>query len=313
MQNESKLGLRGRIILAGGSGFIGHALAQEFCRQGYEVIVLTRSPRDRGDGSREIVWDAKSVGAWSAHLEGARAVINLTGKNINCPHTPENLREIIASRVDSTNAIAAAMAQAKSPPPAWVQASAVGYYGDPGARLCDEAAPNGVNALAKICREWEAAGTAPSLPQTRKVTLRIGFVLGRDGGAFPLLARLARWFLGGAAGTGQQYISWIHLTDLVQMFVAAVENENFSGIYNAVAPEPATNAEFMRTLRRTLHRPWSPPVPEFALKLGTRVLGSEPSLVLTGQRCVPGRFLSAGFKFQFPGLAPALADLCKPV
>ena len=146
---------------------------------------------------------------------------------------PENLREITVSRVASVNALAAAIKKVAPPPRVWVQASATGFYGDTGDRLCDESAPAGSNALANICRQWEAAFAAAAVPATRKVALRIGFVLGRESGALPVLGRLTKYFLGGAVGNGRQFISWIHLADLVQMFVAAVEQENLSGTFNA--------------------------------------------------------------------------------
>jgi len=212
--------------------------------------------------------------------------------------------------VDSVNVIAAAIAQAATPPPVWVQASATGFYGDTGDKACDESAPNGTGSLAEICRAWETAG-AVELPQTRKVVLRIGFVLGPGGGAFPVLARLTKFFLGGAAGNGKQFISWIHLRDLVGIFQTAVEDENYSGTFNAVAPNPVTNAEFMRELRLVLDRPWSPPAPAFAVKLGARLMGSEASLALTSQRCVPKRLAAAGFAFRFTELRPTLEDLCR--
>ena len=302
-----------RIVIAGGSGFIGSALAREFLARGREVVVLTRHPRKRADGITEIFWDGESQSDWVKQLDGAEAVINLAGSTVNCPHTPENLRKIVSSRVNSVNAIASAISQVANPPRVWVQASAIGFYGDARDRVCDESAPNGSDSLAKICREWEAAGTAAKIENTRKVTMRVGFVLGRDGGALPLLARLAKFFLGGAAGGGKQFISWIHLADLTRMFVAAVEDENLSGVFNGVAPAPVTNAEFMRALRRALRRPWSPPVPEFAMRLGARLLGGEASLALASQRCAPRRFSEAGFRFQFPQLAPALEDLCKKI
>ena len=300
-----------RIVIAGGSGFIGTALAREFVRRGFDVVVLTRSPRTRTDGAREVTWDSATVGAWATELENAEAVINLAGKNINCPHTPENLRNITASRVNSVKAVASAITAIKVPPRVWVQASATGFYGDTADKLCDESAPNGSDALSKICRDWENSFAAATLPQTRKVTLRIGFVLGRESGALPVLSRLTKLFLGGAVGSGKQFISWIHLADLVQMFVAAVENQKLSGTFNAVAPKAVTNAEFMRELRHELQRPWSPPAPEFAVKLGALLMGSEPSLALVSQRCVPKKFLEASFQFQFPELAPALNELCR--
>ena len=300
-----------RIVIAGGSGFIGTALTSAFGERGCEVIVLTRRSRARRDLVREVVWDGEHPGDWMHFLDGADAVINLTGKNINCPHTPENLGEIIASRVNSVNAIAAAIGKVEKPPHAWVQASATGFYGDTGNITCDESAPAGNDALANVCRQWEAACAAADVPQTRKVTLRIGFVLGRAGGALPVLSKLTKCFLGGAAGSGRQYISWIHLADLVQMFVSAVENEKLSGIFNAVAPGAVTNAEFMRKLRRRLDRPWSPPAPVFAVRIGSRLMGSEASLALVSQRCMPKKLLEAGFEFQFPQLRAALENLCR--
>lgn len=299
-----------RIVIAGGSGFIGAALARELAARGDEVIVLTRRARGRGDRGREVVWDGEHSGDWINCLAGAAAVVNLTGRSINCRHTPENLREIIASRVNSVKAIAAALENLQTPPRVWVQAGAAGFYGDTKNDVCDEQSPAGNDALAGICQQWEAACAAASVPRTRKVVFRIGFVLGRDGGALPVLARLTKCFLGGAIGGGRQYISWIHLADLARMFVAAIENENFSGAFNAVAPNPVTNADFMRELRRVLDRPWSPPAPAFAVKIGSRLMGSEASLALVSQRCAPKKVLEAGFEFQFPDLRAALENLC---
>ena len=300
-----------RIVIAGGSGFIGSALAREFSKRGYAVVVLTRAPRERQDDVREVAWDGRTPGEWSEEIDGAEAVINLAGKNINCPHTPENFRALIASRVDSVNAIAAAIAKTKVPPRVWVQAGAIGFYGDTGDNPCTESAPNGSGALAEICRAWEAAFTVAAVPATRKVTLRIGFVLGRAGGALPVLARLAKFFLGGAAAGGRQFISWIHLADLARMFVTTAEQERFSGVFNAVAPGAVTNAEFMGELRKVLGRPWSPPVPALAIRLGSRLLGGEAVLVLMSSRCLPERFLMSEFKFQFAALPAALNDLCR--
>lgn len=299
-----------RLVIAGGSGFIGRALAAEFCRRGFPVAVLTRSPRPRRDGVVELAWDGIQAGPWAEPFAGALGVINLAGESINQPHTPGNLHRITASRTDSVRALARAVAGAAPPPSVWVQASAVGFYGDTSQAACDENAPAGTDALARICERWEGEFRAADLPQTRKVILRNGLVLGRGGGALPVLARMTRWFLGGAAGTGRQYISWIHLSDLTAVFAKVVEDSNFSGVYNAVAPQPATNADFMRALRRALHRPWSPPVPALAVKLGARFMGSEGSLALVSQRCVPDRLLAAGFRFQFAQVSAALHNLC---
>ena len=298
-----------RVVLAGGSGFLGRALAKELLLRNYEVVVLTRSPRERSDGAKEIVWDGKYIGEWIQFLDGAEAVINLAGRGINCRHTPENIREIIDSRVNSVNAVGAAIYHITHPPGVWVQAGAVGFYGDPEDHLCDENSPAGGDTLAGICQPWEGAFDSVSTPKTRCVLLRIGFVLGRDGGALPVLAGLTKWFLGGTVGGGKQFISWIHVGDLSRMFIEAVERDEPAGTFNAVGPNPVTNREFMRELRRALHRPWSPPAPEWAVKLGSRLMRTEPSLALTGCRVAPKRFLEAGFNFQFPDLPGALKNL----
>jgi uncharacterized protein (TIGR01777 family) len=273
------------------------------------VVVLTRSPRARSDGIKEILWDGKNSSEWIQFLDGAEAVVNLAGCNIQCRYTPENLHELLASRVDPILAIATAISRVTQPPRVWVQAGAIGFYGDPKDRLCDENSPAGSDTLAGICQPWEAAFNSSSAPKTRRVLLRIGFVLERDGGALPVLAGLAKWFLGGTVGSGEQFISWIHIGDLNRMFIEAIEREELAGTFNAVGPNPVTNREFMRELRRVLHRPWSPPAPEWAVNLGSRLMGTEPSLALTGCRVAPKRFLEAGFKSQFPELPGALENL----
>jgi uncharacterized protein len=304
-----------RIVLAGGSGFIGRALARALVVRGYEVIVLTRTP-GQGTGFHEVAWDGEHIGEWIQFLGDAEAVVNLTGRNVNCPHTPENLKEILESRVNSVRVIAQSLPHVtvpliKKPPRVWVQASAIGYYGDTGNHLCDESSAPGKDALAGVCKKWEAVFGSADAPNTRKVALRIGFVLGRDGGALPVLTKLTKRFLGGTVGGGKQFISWIHVEDLTRMFVAAIENEKLSGTFNAVGLNPEMNRDFMRELRHVLGRPWSPPVPEFAVRLGARWMNSEPALALTSQCCAPIRFLESGFEYKFPRLRPALEDLCR--
>jgi hypothetical protein len=298
-----------RVVLAGGSGFLGRALAKELVARDYEVVVLTRSPRVRNDGVNEILWDGKNSGGWVQFLDGAEAVVNLAGRSVHCLHTPDNFREIIESRVNSVRAIAAAFHQIQNPPRVWVQASGIGFYGDCGDRLCDENTPQGSGNLPEICQHWESAFDSAETPQTRRVILRIGVVLGNGGGGLPVMARLTKCFLGGTAGGGRQYFSWIHIADLTRMFIEALEHDELSGTFNAVAANPVVNAEFMGELRRALHRPWSPPAPEWAVKLGSRLMGTEPSLALAGCRVAPKRFLEAGFKFQFPELSGALKNL----
>ena len=298
-----------KVILAGGSGFIGSALARSLASAGWEPVILTRTPRENA-GFREVAWNGETGGAWAAELEGAAAVVNLAGRSINCVHTLANSREILESRENAVRALGKGYARAKNPPPVWVQCSATGYYGNAGDRLCDEALASGPGFMAEICRRWEEAFRALELPGVRRVVLRIGVVLDREAGAFPPLARLVRCCLGGAAGSGRQYVSWVHLKDVIRIFEAALAQPELAGVYNACAPGPVTNAEFMRELRAAFRRPWCPSAPEFAVRLAARhLLKTEGNLALYGQRCMPQRLLAAGFGFKYSQLPSALADL----
>ena len=298
-----------RIVIAGGSGFIGSALSEHFRRQGRDVVVLTRNARARENGVREVAWNGRSFGPWAKELDGAAAIINLTGKSINCRHTDENRREIIASRVVSVRAIADAIGASAKPVPVWIQAGAVGIYGDAGDALCDESAPHGNDFMADVCEQWEAAFRAALTPETRRVVLRFGVVLGREGGALPMLASLARWGLGGSVGNGRQYISWIHLDDLIALVERALGAPEMTGPYNAANHVPTKNAAFMERLRHVLHRPWSPPVPEFAVTIGSYIIGTEPSVALHGQRCVPRRLDEERFVFAHESLEETMKGL----
>jgi uncharacterized protein len=300
---------RTRIVLAGGSGFIGSALARECLAKYGDVVVLTRTPRQRDDGVKEVVWSGEHIGEWIKYLDGAEAVINLAGKNVNCRHTEENVRALTESRVNSVCAIGQALEHVKCPPHVWVQASAIGFYGNAKERICDENSPNGSDTLSDICRQWEYAFNHVPAPETRKVLLRMGVVLGRDGGALPVLAKLTKWFLGGGAGSGKQFMSWIQMHDLMRIVEESIARRDWSGTFNAVAPNPVRNADFMCELRRVLRRPWSPPAPAWAIKMGARLMGTEPSLALDSCRAAPKRLTEAGFQFQFPELGGALKDI----
>ena len=248
------------------------------------------------------------AGPWTDAIDGADAIVNFTGKNVNCRLTERNRRELAASRRDAVIVLADAVNLCRRRPGVFVQCSAVGVYGDT-ASCCDEQTKEGDGILAEVAKTCEAAFRGSDLKETRKVVLRLGVVLGRDGGALPLLARLTRCFMGGAAGSGKQYLSWIHAQDLNRIIVHTLGNPDIEGTFNAVSPMPVTNADFMRTLRRVLGRPWCPPVPGVLLRAVAFALGFNSELVLTGQRCVPYRFQQAGFHFEFGDLECALRDL----
>lgn len=295
-----------KAVLAGGRGFLGHSLAHYLAARGWQVTVLTRAPNTPG----EVAWDGRSLGSWARELDGADALVNLTGRSVNCIHDEANRREILASRVDSVRVLGEAIAGCARPPPAWVQCGSLALYGDAGDRACDESAPAAGDFSARICRQWEEAFNAAPTPATRKVLLRIGLVLGPGGGALGPLVKLVRRFLGGTVGSGRQYLSWLHADDMNALFLAAMGRADLNGAYNACSPHPVTNAEFMRELRSALGRPWSPPAPEWLVRFGARfVLRTDGDLALTGRRGVPARLLAQNFPFQFPYLREALADL----
>lgn len=297
---------RKRVVLAGGSGFLGHALTEEFQAAGYGVVVLSRKPRPG-----QVEWDGKTVGPWKQELEGAMAVINLAGVPITTKWTDEGKRKIIESRVEPTKAICEAIGQCKLPPRLWVNTSAVGIFGDRGAEELNETSAPGpmTEFMPDCCAKWEEAALSCAT-DVKKTIVRVGVVMGKGGGAYPILAGLTKRFLGGAIGKGDMYMSWIHLRDLTGMFRWVVEHEH-SGIFNASAPTPVINKELMSELRRSFGRPWSPPAPPFALRLLTAVGGPESQPVLQGQRAIPKHALDKGFIFRFPHLKEALEDLAR--
>jgi uncharacterized protein (TIGR01777 family) len=301
--------MKARVVLAGGSGFLGQALTKVLVGKGYDVVILSRGNERDSAGVQQLHWDGHHLGDWWHSLDGASALVNLTGRSVNCRHTPAHRREIMESRVNSVRVLGEALSRCSQPPLGWVQASSLAIYGDPGDRWCDEDSPHADGFSEEVCKRWEGEFEKMHAPRLRKVVMRIGIVLDAENGALPVLARLTRLFLGGRVGHGRQYVSWIHVADLTRMFLEAIGRVDIAGVFNATGPNPVTNAEFMRELRRALHRPWSPPVPAWATRLGAFFMRTEPSLALTGRRCRPKRFLESGFHFDFPELRGALADL----
>ncbi len=294
-----------KIVIAGGSGFLGRSFAAFLASQGHEAVVLTRNPQQRQD----VLWDGKTLGDWCRALNGAAAVVNLAGRSVNCVYTEVNRREILDSRVNSVRVIDAAVAQCPDSPEVIIQAASLAIYGNTTA-VCDEAAPHGVGFSVDVCELWEEEFFKNDLPIIRKCALRIGFVLGAGGGALAPLRRLTRWFLGGTVGSGNQYISWLHINDLNRMLLACIQDRSMHGVYNATGPTPVTNRDFMRALRKSLSRPWSPPVPAFAVRFGALyILGTQASLALTGRKCFPRRLEDAGFTFEFTDLDETLASI----
>ncbi len=299
-----------RIVIAGGTGFVGKALINEF-KKDYEVVVFGRSLRPVA-GARVVKWDGHNPGDWCSELEGAKAVINLTGEPINQRKSPEMVARVKSSRIDSTVILANAIEKSAIPPEVWINASAVGIYGDTGEKETSEGGHFGdpANLLVATCTAWEEAFSMRLLPSTRKAILRIGVVLGREGGMLPVVTSLARKFLGGRVGNGKQYISWIHQRDLARMMRWVIETGQ-EGTFNATAPNPVTNEVFMAQLRKAIRAPFSPPAPEWGVRLVLKLLGLDPVLLLEGQRAVPANALGRGFSFEFPTISGALRDLSR--
>ncbi len=295
-----------KVVLAGGSGALGRRIGADLAERGDEVVVLTRSPRP--GPHRQVAWDGVTVGPWAAELGGA-AVINLAGALVDRPPTPANIDLLTRSRVGPARAVAEAMAALDQPPLVWLQMSTLAIYGDAGEAVLDESASpaDGPPQMAGVARAWEAAAAGPAV--CRQVVLRSGIVLDAGAPAFDRLAGLVRWGLGGRIASGRQWISWLHVEDFLGIVRRVLGDQSLSGVVHATSPNPVRNAELMAAFRRVFNRPAAPPTPEWLLRVGAVLMGSDPALALTGRRCVPARLLDAGFVFNYPEFGAALADL----
>jgi uncharacterized protein (TIGR01777 family) len=296
-----------KIILAGGSGFLGQALQARLQRDGHAVANLSRHPRP--DVQEDLPWTPDGTsGPWAAALEGADAVINLAGEGIADERwTDERKLALRTSRVLSTRSVVVAIRGLTRPPAVLLNGSAIGYYGARGDEVVTESTPPGADFLADLCVEWEREAEQAS-PVTRVVLLRTGLVLHPDGGVLARMLLPFRMGVGGPLGSGTQYMPWIHRDDWVDMAVWLITNPHARGAYNATAPAPVSNADFTRALGRALHRPTFLPVPGFALRVA---LGEIATSILIGQRAIPARAEEAGFQFRFTNIDAAFADLVR--
>ncbi len=296
-----------RIVIAGGTGFLGRALAPALTTAGHDVIVLTRQDPA---GPGRVTWTPDGTsGAWATALDGADAVVNLTGESIaGARWTQRRKRVLLDSRVRPTQSLAAAVSSLLRPPALVVQGSAVGYYGARGDEPITESSGPGHDFLAKTSIAWETSAAAFARSGIRVVVVRTGLVLAADGGVLHRMLPPFRFGAGGPFGDGRAMMPWIHRADWVRMIAWILALADATGPFNASAPEPVSNERFAATLARVLHRPAVVRVPAFALRL---VLGELADAVLTGQAAVPARALALGFRFSFPSLEPALVDLLR--
>ena len=302
---------KGKIVIAGGTGFIGTSLARYLAELSYEVVLLSRHVPEASGAWEHAVWDGRTVGHWSHHLEGADAVVNLTGRTVDCIKSPDHCDEILRSRVEATHVLGKAAHSLKSPPPVWVQMATAHIYGDPPEVMCDEDSAFGFGLAPIVGRAWEAAFAEAVLPEMRQVILRTSFVLGSNGGAFPKMRMLARIGLGGRVGHGRQGISWIHIDDMIRLITHAITNDTMQGAYIATAPKPVSQAEFMREIRRGIGMPVGLPAMKWMVRFGAHwLLRTDPELVLYGRYCISRRLREEGFEFQFTNIRDAMEDLC---
>lgn len=311
-----------RVVLAGGSGFLGQALAARLAHDGHDVVVLTRRVNAPTGTGRQVVWrpdggsnrlpdsdipgtQEMDTGAWAREIDGAGAVVNLTGEGLASRRWSASRKAVLRrSRILPTRSLVGAIRAATTPPPVFIQCSGVNYYGTSEDEIIDESFPPGSDFLATLTVDWEAEARAAEALGCRVVIVRNGVVLGRKGMALRKMMPAFRWFVGGPLGSGRQYVSWIHVDDWTAMMVWAMTTPAVSGAINATAPEPVTNAVFSRALGRALHRPSFMRVPGFVLRLVTGEVAD--AVLLKGQRVVPKRALELGFTFAHPSVDEAM-------
>ncbi|MGB1041656.1 MAG: TIGR01777 family oxidoreductase [Flavobacteriales bacterium] len=294
------------ILIAGGTGFIGHELVQHFEKQNHTLKVLGRN---KNNSSKVITWDGKTVGNWKDDLKGTDVLINLTGKSVDCRYNENNKKEIFDSRTDSIEVLEKAFKEINESPKVWIQASTATIYQD------EYESPNdefdgviGEGFSVEVAKKWERAIENVTL-DTKKVILRMTIVLGKNGGAFPMMKTLTRLGLGGKQGSGKQMISWIHIQDLMNIIDLSINNQWISGVINCVSPTPLTNEEFMWRLRKQNIISFGLPTPKWLLNIGARIIKTEPELILKSRWVSSKKLNKFGYKFKYPTLDKALKAL----
>ncbi len=310
-----------KIVIPGGTGQVGTILARDFHAKGYEVVILSRKASDKFDW-RVVEWNAKTLGDWAQEFEGADVVINLAGRIVNCRYNAENRRQIMDSRVDSTKVVGEAILKAKNPPRIWLQASTATIYAHRFDAPNDEldgiiggnepSAPDTWNFSIDVAKSWETSANEFDLPKTRLVLMRSAMTMSPDkDGIFDVMLGLVKKGLGGTAGNGKQYISWIHDRDFIRAVDWLIEHEELSGAINISSPNPLPNKEFMKIFRDAWGTKIGLPATKLMLEIGAIFMRTETELILKSRRVVPTRLLQSGFKFEFPNWEEAARDLCE--
>jgi len=308
-----------KVVIPGGLGQVGTVLTRALREDGHDVVVISRG-RSAAPG-HTVSWDGETLGAWTREINGCDVVVNLAGRSVNCRYSARHRTEILESRVRSTRIVGEAIARASRPPRVWLQASTATIYAHrydapndeaTGVIGNDAAEPDSWKFSIDVARAWEAALHDAVTPATRKVALRSAMTMSPDrGGIFDTLRGLVRVGLGGAAGDGRQFVSWIHEADFVRAVKWIVDRDHLSGVINLASPHPLPNKEFMRTLRDTCGVPIGLPASRWMLEVGAVFLRTETELILKSRRVVPGRLIEDGFVFRYPLWADAARELCQ--
>jgi hypothetical protein len=284
--------------------------------RGHEIVILTRKPKARTDSVREVLWDGEMLGPWTNALESARALINLAGVSVNCRYHARNRKLLLESRIKSTRVLGEAIAHCTNPPPVWLNSSTATIYKHNFGPAWDESGEIGGCVEAKdifsihVATEWERVFNEAATPGTRKVALRSAMVLGHaQNSVLPNMLRLARLGLGGSMAGGRQYVSWIHHEDFCRAVEWLLDDENVSGVINLAAPNPVTNAEFMRTVREICGATFGWSATLWMLEVGAFFMRTETELIIKSRRVVPGTLLASGFRFRFEHIEHAIKDL----
>lgn len=299
-----------KIIITGGTGFIGLSLANHLANHGYMPIIVARNKPKTTLKYKFVQWDGYSLGGWTEELSGSKAIVNLAGKTVDCIKTPDNCDLILRSRVDSTLIIGKALQNIKQPPKIWIQMSTAHIYGDPPHIVCTESSSTGYGLAPEVGKAWEQAFFKALPKEMRGVRLRTSFVIGKNGGALSSLKHIVKLGLGGKVGNGTQGMSWIHEYDMNNLILVAIENEKYNGYYISSSPNPVSNEVFMKEIRKTMGFPFGLSAPNWITKFGAKyIFNTDPDLVLYGRYVKSERLDKEGFSFKFPTLSGALKDL----
>ena len=300
-----------RIIITAANGFLGDNLCTHFAKS-YEVIALVRTLLPNTKNITYVKWDGKTLGDWKLHVDGAHALINLAGKSVDCRYTEENKRIILQSRLDSTQILAEAIEGCKVKPTIWINSASATIY----AHSLEEANSESKHVIGSgfsvdVCQQWEKAFFEFIHNDVRQVALRTTIVLGEDGGAFPVMKKMVKFFLGGKQGKGNQMISWIHIDDFNKAVDHVLSHKEIEGVINIGSPNPVRNTDFMKKLRAACKRPFGLPAPKWLLKFGARIIKTETELILKSRFIQPEKLIETGFKFNYPTIDSAMSDLVK--